>query len=322
MDCFIGIDLGGTNIKVVTISEEGQVISKTTGPTDVHRPPQAVVETMAGMARRVMNEARERGYEARAVGTGIPGLIDWDAGVCIMLPNFPGKWEGVRLKSLLEAALGLPVYVINDARATTLAEKRLGAGKSVDSLVLATVGTGIGGGVVVNGDLYLGADGGAGEVGHIIVEPGGILCGCGNRGCLEAYASGPAMVAMAIRAIVQQNDTLIRDLVEGDLNKVTPKVIAEAAGKGDRVAIDVIEKAAEYIGIALSSAATTINPQMIVIGGGVAQAGERLINKIREVIHARVHIVPGEKIQVVPAELGPDAGMIGAALWAKERLGR
>ncbi|MEN3185628.1 MAG: ROK family protein [Atribacterota bacterium] len=317
---FLGIDLGGTNTKIALVDKDGHVLERSVIPTRAMRKAEEVVEDIAEEGLELCKRFEERGFKVWAAGVGIPGLFDWHSGVCHLLPNFPNKWKDVPIKAWLEKKLSLPVAVINDVRSITLAEKRFGAGKEVNSMVMIAIGTGIGGGVVVNGNLYIGKDGGAGELGHITVEPQGVRCGCGNRGCLEAYASGPAMVAQALRALVQQNDTLIRDLVGDDLSRVNPKVIAEAAQKGDQVAIEIIERAGAYIGQALSCVCVTINPEMIVIGGGVALVGELLFESIRKGLKERLFMVPVETIHFVPAELGMDAGVIGSATWARERL--
>lgn len=315
---FLGVDLGGTNTKIAVVDEDGKVLQRSTIPTRAMRKAEEVIEDIAQEAVR-LKESVTAGVSVEALGIGIPGLIDWKEGVGILLPNFPNKWKGVPIKRLLEERTSLPVAVINDVRAITLAEKRFGAGREVTSMVMVAIGTGIGGGVVINGELYIGKDGSAGEFGHITVEPQGVRCGCGNRGCLEAYASGPAMVASALRALVQQNDTLIRDMVEGDLNRVTPRVIAEAAGKGDEIAKEIIMRAGLYIGQALSNICVVVNPEMIVIGGGVAQAGDLLFESIWRGLKERLFMAPVDTIKFSPALLGMDAGVVGTATWAKEQ---
>ncbi len=317
---FLGIDLGGTNTKVALVDEEGMVLERSIIPTRAVRKAEEVVQDIASEAAKLCKRFEERGFKVQAAGIGIPGLIDWEEGVCLLLPNFPNKWKDVPVRRWLEEELSLPVAVINDVRAITLAEKRFGAGKEVQSLVMVAIGTGIGGGVVLNGDLYIGKDGAAGEFGHLTVEPNGLRCGCGSWGCLEAYSSGPAMVAQALRALVHQSDTLIRDMVENDFSRVSPKIIAEAAQKGDTIAVEIIERAGYYIGQALSCICVVVNPEMIVIGGGVAQAGELLFKSIEQGLRERLFIIPVDTIRLVPAQLGMDAGAIGTATWAKERL--
>ncbi|HOQ68187.1 MAG TPA: ROK family protein [Candidatus Atribacteria bacterium] len=317
---FLGIDLGGTNTKVALVNEEGMVLERSIIPTRAVRKAEEVVKDIASEAMKLRKRFEERGFRVQAAGIGIPGLIDWEKGICLLLPNFPNKWKEIPIREWLEEELSLPVAVINDVRAITLAEKRFGAGKEVQSLVMVAIGTGIGGGVVLNGDLYIGKDGAAGEFGHLTVEPNGLRCGCGSWGCLEAYSSGPAMVAQALRALVHQSDTLIRDMVDNDLSRVSPKIVAEAAQKGDAIAVEIIERAGSYIGQALSCICVVVNPEMVVIGGGVAQAGELLFKSIEQSLRERLYIIPVDTIQIVPAQLGMDAGAIGTATWAKERL--
>ncbi len=319
---FLGVDLGGTNTKFALVQEGGEVLERSSIRTKAMRKPEEVVDDIASEAQRLLAIARKKEREVPALGIGIPGRIDWEEGICYLLPNFPNKWYQVPIRQWLEDRVGLPVGVINDVRAITLAEKRFGAGRDVESMAMVAIGTGVGGGVVLNGELVIGQHGSAGELGHITVEAGGTECGCGNRGCLEAYATGPAMVAAAIRAVVQQNDTLIRDLAEGDLNRVTTKVVSQAIAAGDRIAMEIMQRIGEYIGQAVANVYVTIDPELIVIGGGVSRAGEPLMDSIRKGIKKRLFMVPWESVRLVRAELDMDAGTIGTATWAKERLGK
>jgi glucokinase len=210
----------------------------------------------------------------------------------------------------------LPVSLLNDVRSFTLGEKTFGAGRDVDTIVGIAIGTGIGGGLIISGQLHLGLEGTAGEVGHQIIDPYGPRCGCGSRGCLEAFASGPAITAMALKAITQGRTTRIAELVSYDLNRVTPEVVSRAARGGDSVAREIYEQAGFYIGIGVANLITIISPQMVVIGGGVAQAGDLLFDPIRRAARESVHVTPFDQVQIVPGELGTDAGFIGAAVWA------
>jgi len=194
-----------------------------------------------------------------------------------------------------------------------------GAGKTVSSMVMMAIGTGIGGGVIIENELFLGRDGSAGEIGHINVEPNGVLCGCGSRGCLECYASGPAIAGAALRALVQQNDTIIRELVNGDYNKVTAAVVSQAAEKGDEVAKEILSHAGHQIGRVLAEVATVIDPEMIVVGGGVAQAGHVLFDAITEAFQKTLFIIKPETIQLKLSELGVMAGIQGCAAWGLKK---
>ncbi|HSV32391.1 MAG TPA: ROK family protein [Atribacteraceae bacterium] len=317
---FLGIDLSGSTTKVGAVGSEGHILFNSTIPTRPMREPEEVVADIEQEAKKLCKEAQRAGYTLAAIGIGLPGLCDWEAGVCHLLPNFHQKWKYVPIKKWLEERLGLPVAAINDVRAITLAENRFGAGREVANMVMLSVGTGIGGGLILNGELFSGREGGAGEIGHIPVEPFGIRCGCGSRGCLEAYASGPAMVGQALRALVQQHDTLIRELVKDDLNKVTPKTIVDAAKAGDETATDIIMRTGFYIGLALSGICAVINPEMIVVGGTVTQVGDILFDRIRQSLRERLHILPVNTIRFVQAELGREAAVIGTATWSKEQF--
>jgi glucokinase len=312
---FLGVDIGGTNVKIGAINDEGEILEHKSIPTNVHRTPEEVIADIAKTADEVRSVMKSQEKKVVSLGVGVPGAIDWKKGICRLLPNFPNGWRKVALKEGLEQHLKLPTFVINDVRAITLAEKLFGAGKNVSSMIMAAIGTGIGGGVVIDNELVLGRSGGAGELGHINVEPGGILCGCGSRGCVECYASGPAIAGAALRALVQQNDTLIRKLVENDYNKVTAAIVAQAADQGDAVAKEILARAGAYVGRVMAKVAAVVDPEMVVIGGGVAQAGQVLFGSICKAFHDTLFIVQSEKIQVRLSELGYLAGIQGTAAW-------
>jgi glucokinase len=285
----------------------------------VHRTPEQVIADIANTAGEVRSTIESQGKEIPSLGVGVPGAINWKKGICRLLPNFPNGWRDVTLKEQLENHLNLPTFVINDVRAITLAEKLFGAGKSVSSMVMAAIGTGIGGGVIIDNELLIGKDGSAGEFGHINVEPDGVLCGCGSRGCVECYASGPAIAGAALRALVQQNDTLIRALVKNDYNKVTAATVAQAADQGDAIAKEILARAGAYVGRAMAKVAVVVNPEMVVIGGGVAQAGRVLFSSICKAFHETLFIIQSETIQLRLSELGVLAGIQGCAAWGMKK---
>lgn len=317
---FLGIDLGGTNVKIGAITPNGEIIEQRKILTNVHRPPKEVIADMANTAADVRKIVESQGREISSLGVGIPGTTDYIRGICLLLPNFPNGWKGVHIKDQLETHLKLPTFLINDVRAITLAENLFGAGRTVSSMVMVAIGTGIGGGVIVDNELLFGRDGSAGEFGHINVEPDGILCGCGSRGCLECYASGPAIAGAALRALAQQNDTLIRNLVRNDYNKVTAEVVAQAAEQGDQVAREILTNAGKYIGRVMAKVAAVVNPEMIVIGGGVAQAGHVLFDNICQAFHNTLFIIESETIQIRLSELGISAGIQGSAAWGMRKI--
>jgi len=317
---YVGVDLGGTNMAAALLDKDGHILEKAKVPTLAHEGHDAVVDRMAQLIQQVIEGAGVGLAQVGGIGIGVPGMLDMEKGLTLFLPNLPGTWPRVPLAPRIAEALGLPTFLLNDVRSIALGEKTYGAGREVDNLVCLAIGTGIGGGVVVGGKLLLGLDGTAGEVGHQIIDPYGPRCGCGNRGCLEAFASGPAIASMGVRAVKQGLTTLIGELCNYDLNAISPKLIYQAAQEGDAVAQEIYEMAGFYIGIGVANLITILSPQMVVIGGGVAQAGELLLAPIRETARQRVHVTPFDKVQIVQAELGTDAGMMGAAAWARQQL--
>jgi glucokinase len=257
--------------------------------------------------------------EIKGIGIGVPGTPDIDSGVIQLLPNLPGKWLNVPLKSIIEEQVELPVALINDVRAITLGEWMFGAGRGADTLVCLAIGTGIGGGVVVNGQFHLGIGGTAGEFGHQVVEVNGLPCGCGGKGCLELYASGPAIAAMGVKEVMHGHTTRIGELVNYDLNLINVEVIVQAAKEGDAIAMGILQQAGKYLGVAVGNILGVISPQKVIFGGGVSHAGDLLLAPIVQTVKEHVHVVPVDKVEFVFAELGMDGGLIGAALWAKRR---
>lgn len=318
MSIAIGCDLGGTNLRAgIVDTQTGKVTHLLSTPTLAREGHGAVMDRMVGLFQDVINQSGISKSEISGIGIGVPGVLDPDKGMVLFLPNLYGGWNNVPLSKIIYASIGLPVYLINDVRSITLGEWKFGAGKGVSSMICFAVGTGIGGGVVVNNNLVMGINGTAGELGHTMVDPDGSQCGCGNHGCLEAYASGPAIAAMGIKAVKQGRTTLIGKMVAYDLNKITPQVIAEAANNGDLIAKEIYEQVGKLIGIAAVNISLATGPERIVIGGGVASAGELLLEPIRRTIQERIFVMPKERIKVVPAELGNEAGILGSAVWAQ-----
>ncbi len=314
---FIGVDLGGTTLSAAAVDVvSGQVLGRRDVATSAQEGQDAVMTRIAGLIRDVVGDTSLDKEDVGGVGIGVPGVLDLERGVTLFLPNLPGAWRNVPLKAAIEARVDLPVCLLNDVRCFTLGEKAFGAGCDVDTMVCLAIGTGIGGGIVIDGQLHLGLGGTAGEVGHQTIDPYGPPCGCGSHGCLEAFASGPAITAMALKAITQGLTTAIGELVSYDLNEVTPEIICQAALAGDAIARDIYERAGFYLGVGVANLITIISPQMVVIGGGVAQAGDLLFDPIRRTVRERVHVTPIDEVQIVPAQLGTDAGLIGAAVWA------
>lgn len=317
---YIGIDLGGTNIKAALVNTEtGEISAVNSIPTNAREGHDSVIAQMAKVVDQIVTQSGFEKSEIGGIGVGLPGSIDIGKGTTVFLTNLPGHWIDVPVRDQLSKWTGLPVALINDARAMTLGEWRFGAGRGVDIACL-TLGTGIGGGLVINGKLHLGPTGSAGELGHISVDVNGPQCGCGNRGCIEAFASGPAISAMGMKAVVQGQETRIADLAGGDLNRITPELICEAAHAGDRIAKQIYEFAGMIIGAGVANIILAVSPRRIVIGGGVAAAGDLILDPIRRSIKDRVFLKEVDQIDVVPAKLGNNAGLIGAAVWSRNHL--
>jgi glucokinase len=317
MGKFVGVDLGGTLLKAAIVDiESGEISGLQKIDTLARQGHDVVIGRMADLIDDLILQSGIPKSQIGGIGIGVPGIVDLAAGIVRFLPNLPGTWPDVPLGPRIEQSVGLPVCLLNDVRSMTLGEWTFGAGQGVDTMACFAIGTGVGGGLVINGKLHLGIGGTGGELGHQSIDYNGPRCGCGNRGCLEVYASGPAIVAMGIKAVIQGLTTIIGELVDYDLNRITPKVIYQAAIQGDEIAKEIYRLAGYYIGIAVSNTLATIGPRKVVIGGGVAQAGEMLLAPIRKTVLERVHIMPAEQVQIVQAELGPNAGLIGAALWA------
>ena len=322
MDKYIGCDLGGTNLRAAVVDvRTGQVEYQVSVPTLAREGHDAVMHRMAELVRDLVRVSGVPGAEIGGIGVGVPGVLDLDAGTVVFLPNLPGRWENVPLQGRLAELTGYRVSLLNDVRAITYGEWKFGAGRGAGTVAVFAVGTGVGGGLVINGRLHLNFGGTVAELGHIVIDHNGPQCGCGNFGCLETYASGPAISAMGIKAVIQGLTTEIGSLCQYDLNRITPDLIAKAAREGDQIAKDIYEKAGFAIGIAAANICTAVGPERIIIGGGVAQAGDLLLDPVRKTLRERVRIMPVDKVDIVPASLGDSAGVIGVACWTATQSG-
>ena len=321
MKNYIGCDLGGTNLRAAIVDVENGTISRQISvPTLAREGHDAVIQRMASLFLQLIRDAGMDKTEIGGVGIGVPGVVDLEKGETIFLPNLSGTWPNVPLQNTIAKLTGLPVALLNDVRSITNGEWLFGAGRGVDTIAVFAIGTGIGGGLVINGQLHLGIGGTGGELGHTTIDYNGPKCGCGNHGCLEAYASGPAIAVMGVKAVAQGLTTRIADLCEDDLNRITPELIARAAGLGDEIAKGIYEQAGYYIGIAAANVCVAIGPRRIVIGGGVAQAGDLLLEPIRRSMREHIFVMPVDQVEIVPSQLGNNAGMIGVAAWSATTL--
>jgi glucokinase len=308
----IGIDLGGTKISTALVDRSGKIIARDYQETRAAGGRDAVVRRMLDGARRVVAQARLTEEQVAAVGIGAPGPLDIENGVVVAPPNLPG-WERVPLKRLVEDDLGITTFLENDANAAALGEHRFGAGQGAQHMIYVTASTGIGGGLILDGELYHGADGMAGEVGHVTVMPNGPHCNCGNQGCLEAFASGTAIAREARERVMRGVPTLLADLAGGDMERITAKLVSQAAGQGDAQAQEILSEAMAYLGVGMANLVNLFNPQLIVIGGGLTNIGEPLFEAVRHAIDRRAFRAQAQTVRVVRAALGDDVGVLGAA---------
>lgn len=306
----VGIDVGGSKIAAALAGGDGRLLAEERCPTPVSAGAPAVLAAAATLVRRLVGAHGLDEADLSAVGMGLPGMVERERGVCRFSPNL--FWHDVDVAGLWREHLACPLVLDNDVRLGALAEHRWGAGQGAQDLIFVALGTGIGSGLILGGEIYRGSRGLAGELGHITVTRDGPRCNCGNRGCLEVYAAGPAIARRAQEGMERQPDSLLWRLAGGDKAKVTAELVSQAADQGDELARWLWEETGEYLGIGLASAATLLNPQRIVLGGGVAQAGEKLLQPLRRTLATRTMTASGVTYPVVPAALGGAAGVRGA----------
>ena len=317
----IGIDLGGTNIKgAVVDGETGTILIMQSVPTEAQEGHDKVIARIIRLCKNLVTSAGLKMEDINGIGIGVPGAINAKTGTTVFMTNLPDHWVNVPVCDMVTKGTGKPAFLINDVNSITWGEQVFGAGKGTDNMVCFALGTGIGGGLVINGQLILGRTGVAGELGHMIVQPHGNRCNCGAHGCLETYASGPAIRSMAMKAVAHGGTTILGEMVDYDLNKITPKTVSDAALHGDEMAQEIYQTAGYYLGIAVANAITILEPDMVIIAGGVAAAGELLMKPVRDYVYNNVHVTPVEGIQIVTGELGNDAGIYGASMWAEYNL--
>ena len=306
----VGIDIGGTNIVAGTVAEDGsELLGLVSEPTFSEQGADAVLTRIVKLTRASM--AAARGKEIAGVGIGSPGPLDTKTGVVLLTPNL--GWTNFPLRDRLTQALGLPAALDNDANCAVFGEWWRGAARGADYVVGLTIGTGIGGGIVLGGQVYRGASDIAGEIGHMTIDSTGRLCKCGNYGCLEAYASGPAIAARAVEGIRPGADTSLPKYVNGDLSKITAQVVYEAAHDGDEYAREVVKDTAKFLGAGVASIINIFNPEVVVICGGVTLAGEKLFAPLRGEVKRRAFKPAVDACRIVPGELTGTAGVYGAA---------
>lgn len=308
---YCGIDLGGSNISAAIMNGSGTIVRLEKITTQAQQGRKHVIDRIIHLTEKVIGDSGIDKRKIKGIGIGVPGVLDTQKGMVKYSPNLPG-WKNVELKSRLQIALKMKVVMDNDANAAAYGEKWLGAGKGYNNVVVYTLGTGVGGGIIINGKLVHGSCDGAGELGHTTIIPNGPKCACGNHGCLETLVSGTGIARRTKELIRSGRKSILIRMVEGKLENITAKLVLTAAKKGDKLAQEVVEKTGEYLGIAVANIINLLNPELIIIGGGVSVAGESLIKFIRQEAKQRAFKDLYRCTKIVRATLADRAGVFGA----------
>ncbi len=306
----VAVDLGGTKVIAALVSQRGEVIARERAPSSAANGPQAVVARIITTIDGLLSNRGLNVRQVEAICIALAGIIDMEKGVNTTSPNILA-FEDIPLRDMMREHYGINSFLINDAKAAALGEHRFGAGKGVDNMLGVTLGTGIGGGIIIHGRLYFGQSGAAGEIGHMTIEVGGPRCSCGNTGCWELYASGTAMTREAERRLAAGEKSSLYGKA-----RLTGEDVAAAAAQGDAVAQAAVERTANYLGIGLANLVNIFNPRMIVLGGGLSRMGETLFAPARKVVKERAFPLHSSAVSIVQSTLGDDAGLLGAAAFA------
>ena len=307
----IGVDIGTTHIKTIVMNMVAEIICKIETPTMVSDPPAQVIDRIVETISQAIDKVNLPLSRYLGIGLGMPGLLDTSCGRVLFSPDF--KWENIDLTGPVKNRFGLPVYMSNVTRAMAVGEKWFGMAKDVENFMCVNLGYGIGSAIVINNRIYSGSSDSSGEFGHMTLEKNGPQCSCGNYGCLEALASANAMSKKAAFLIERGESSMILALADGKTSNINAKLIFDAAKSGDRLGKEIVREATEYIGIAISNAVNFIDPELIILEGGVANAGDILINGVKRIVERRQMKYAGRKLSIVASKMVEDAAAIGAA---------
>ncbi len=314
MQTIIGVDIGGTLLRAARFDLDLNMLERVEQATQAGLGQDAVLGRLYETIRQVLPDSPEA---LLGIGVSTPGPLDTQAGIVITTPNLP--FTNFPLAEAIHQAIGGPVFIGNDADLAALAEHQLGAGQGINTMIYLTISTGIGGGIIINGDILTG-NGQGGEVGHMVIVPGGPLCGCGHPGHLEAVASGTAIARIARERLEAGESSFLRELTGGDHSRITAKLVGQAMKQGDPLAGEIITQAGRYIGMAMASLMALLNPQIFVMGGGMTRLGNLLFDPIREAVQEyALHPRYWENTPIVLATLGSNAGLYGAAALVRLR---
>ena len=308
---YLGIDLGGTEIKIAIVDQKGNICEESSVPNRIDSLPRLIVKEIADEARKMAHFKNICG-----IGVGVAGDIDQEKGVVRFSPNMT-EWKNVPLKKMLEKELRRPVVIDNDANAAAVGAYWLDAKGRAKNLICITLGTGVGGGIMMDGKIYRGTTGSAGEIGHISFDPEGPQCNCGSRGCIERYVGAPYLSLRARELARKDKNTAIRKIVQGNLDQITPKVLSQAAEEGDALALRIWDDAGEMLGVILAGVINLMNPEMIVLAGGMSKAGHFLLEPIKRTVNERAFTSASKACTIVISHSTRKLGVVGAAFLAK-----
>jgi len=318
-DLILGVDLGGSKILTAVVRSGGEILSSDESATRATQGREIVIQSILDSAHSAVKEANYTIAEISAVGIGAPGISNPEAGILFTSPNLPG-WRNVLLRDIIQNELDKKTFLINDANAAALGELYFGAAQGTHNFIYITLSTGIGGGIVINGKIYTGAIGTAGEVGHMTIDDNGPLCNCGNKGCWEALASGTALAREAKRRIREGAKTSVLKYVDGDAEEITAQIIHSAAEQGDKLAKDLIARTGYYVGVGIANLINIFNPELIVIGGGLSNIGDMLLKPAFKEAAERSYKEAFQAVRFVSAGLGRNSGVLGAAAFALQQM--
>lgn len=316
---YLGIDLGGTNIAVGLVDDNCKIIMKDSVPTGRKRSFEEIMKDMAELSLRIIKEAGFEPKDIKKIGVGSPGFADKEKGEIVYASSFPTFRNVPVAKELKKYFHESEVFLENDANAAAYGEMVAGAAKGKENVIAVTLGTGVGGGIIINGKIYSGKNGAGGELGHKVIMTDGLPCECGRCGCWEMYASGSALIRQTKEAAIKHPESIINEITGSDTEKINGKTVFDAAEKGDWVAKEVVANYIKYLSVGIVDIINVFQPEIIVIGGGISKQGENLLAPIREYAEKESYGQDLKKPEIVAAILGNDAGIIGAAmLWKQD----
>lgn len=310
-DYVVGIDIGGTKLATVVADKNGKILNKVRKPTQSDKGPEFAIQTLFEMIYQTIHDVELDQQVISGIGVSCGGPLDSKTGIVYSPPNLPG-WDAFPLKDRLEDEFNIQTVIENDANASAYAEYRFGGGRGYDIVLYMTMSTGIGGGIIINGEIYHGANDSAGEVGHQILLPNGPLCGCGKRGCLETLCSGPSIARRAKESVENNSNSLILSLANDDIDSIKSEHVLEAAQHGDSLALQLVDVTAYYMGWGIANLVNIINPDIVLLGTIAIAAGDLLLNPIRKTVADLAMTRPAEIVTIMSAELGESLGDMAA----------